>query len=537
MSVAFDPDYALQPMRGPAPRRCEAHDGATLEFRHWPAEGPRRGVLLVLHEAAAATAEGLEDYDVVLLDRQGMRGRKRETADFIRDLQTLTQHLARTDGIAAEETVVIGEEIGALLAAAWVHDYAPPLRALILAAPAFAPRGALPAALGGYASELQADLRETAARIHADAAAIRVPTQLLIDTEAPAGARTRQHRFYCALGTGTKERRLVPARRRPLLAAEAVRAEIARFVETAAARPEPRTPLIEADRYGPAREEADRLASPLPAASLDGLRWAAARAGVAIGSRLSAGMRLGRKAGFDSGAVLDYVYRDRATGLGPLGRVIDRTFLDAIGWRGIRQRRRHLEAMLADALLRLADEGRPRHVLDIAAGHGRYVLGMPAEALALADSVLLRDYCPDNVAAGRRLIAEAGLEDRARFDEGDAFDAESLAAIAPGPTLAIVSGLYELYDANAPIRASLGGLARAVPPGGYLVYTNQPWHPQLEFIARALRSHRGGAAWVMRRRSQAEMDALVAEAGFEKLDQRIDRWGIFTVSLARRRTA
>ncbi|MEO1459804.1 MAG: class I SAM-dependent methyltransferase family protein, partial [Pseudomonadota bacterium] len=201
------------------------------------------------------------------------------------------------------------------------------------------------------------------------------------------------------------------------------------------------------------------------------------------------------------------------------------------------QRRRHLEAMLADALLRLADEGRPRHVLDIAAGHGRYVLGMPAEALALADSVLLRDYCPDNVAAGRRLIAEAGLEDRARFDEGDAFDAESLAAIAPGPTLAIVSGLYELYDANAPIRASLGGLARAVPPGGYLVYTNQPWHPQLEFIARALRSHRGGAAWVMRRRSQAEMDALVAEAGFEKLGQRIDRWGIFTVSLARRRTA
>ncbi len=78
------------------------------------------------------------------------------------------------------------------------------------------------------------------------------------------------------------------------------------------------------------------------------------------------------------------------------------------------------------------------------------------------------------------------------------------------------------------------GLAEAVEPGGYLVYTGQPWHPQLEMIARALTSHRGGQAWVMRRRSQAEMDQLVAAAGFRKITQRIDEWGIFSVSLAQR---
>jgi len=33
------------------------------------------------------------------------------------------------------------------------------------------------------------------------------------------------------------------------------------------------------------------------------------------------------------------------------------------------------------------------------------------------------------------------------------------------------------------------------------------------------------------------MDQLVRDAGFEKIDQRIDQWGIFTVSLARRRVA
>ena len=71
-----------------------------------------------------------------------------------------------------------------------------------------------------------------------------------------------------------------------------------------------------------------------------------------------------------------------------------------------------------------------------------------------------------------------------------------------------------------------------MPPGGCLVYTGQPWHPQLELIARALTSHRAGQAWVMRRRTQAEMDQLVEAAGFRKLRQRIDPWGIFTVSLA-----
>ena len=36
----------------------------------------------------------------------------------------------------------------------------------------------------------------------------------------------------------------------------------------------------------------------------------------------------------------------------------------------------------------------------------------------------------------------------------------------------------------------------------------------------------------MRCRSQAEMDQLVERAGFKKVAMRIDRFGIFTVSLA-----
>jgi hypothetical protein len=117
--------------------------------------------------------------------------------------------------------------------------------------------------------------------------------------------------------------------------------------------------------------------------------------------------------------------------------------------------------------------------------------------------------------------------------QGDAFDRSSLAGLTPRPTIAIVSGLYELFPANEPVLTSLRGLADAVAPGNYLIYTNQPWHPQMEFIARVL-TNREGQPWIMRRRTQAEMDELVRTAGFEKVAMDIDQWGIFTVSLARR---
>ena len=81
---------------------------------------------------------------------------------------------------------------------------------------------------------------------------------------------------------------------------------------------------------------------------------------------------------------------------------------------------------------------------------------------------------------------------------------------------------------------SLSGMFEAVESGGFLIYTCQPWHPQLELIARTLTSHRAQQAWVMRRRTQAEMDELVCHAGFEKIEQWTDDWGIFTVSLAAR---
>ncbi|MEJ2229205.1 MAG: class I SAM-dependent methyltransferase family protein, partial [Alphaproteobacteria bacterium] len=380
-------------------------------------------------------------------------------------------------------------------------------------------------------------LNDAAKRIVADAQAITTPTQLLISRSDWVVRHRPQHEFFERLSSPIKEKHVLDGFYHDTLgeanrsvAVEKVRA----FIRRTFAQEPVQVDLRNADKAGRTYEEASELAKPLAPLSLRNLYWTVARSNIKIGGYFSEGIRLGHQTGFDSGSTLDYVYRNLPAGAGPLGRLIDRHYLNAIGWRGIRQRKKNLEELLKKAIADLSAEIRPVHIVDIAAGHGRYVLEAVNGAATTSTSILLRDYSDHNVRDGTALIQAKGLQDTARFEKGDAFDRESLASIAPHPTIGIVSGLYELFPENDSVCRSLAGLADAIEPGGYLIYTCQPWHPQLEMIARALTSHREGRAWVMRRRTQGEMDQLVAGAGFRKVEQRIDEWGIFTVSLARR---
>lgn len=294
-----------------------------------------------------------------------------------------------------------------------------------------------------------------------------------------------------------------------------------------------RPSLLDADRLGHTCAEAEALAAPLPKNSPRDLYWRATRAGLRLGSLWSDGVKLGFDTGFDSGSTLDYVYRNQPSGSGPLGRLIDRNYLDSIGWRGIRQRKLHAEELLRLAMQRLREEQREVRIVDIAAGHGRYILEALQGVEPLPESILLRDYSEINVRDGSALIEQGprrhrplrqGRRLRSRRPGGAATEAEPR-----GGFRALRAVRRQPHG-----RRLLAGLGEALEEGGYLVYTGQPWHPQLELIARALTSHRQGQAWVMRRRTQAEMDQLVAAAGFRKITQRVDQWGIFSVSLAQK---
>ena len=569
------------------------HDGVDLFYRHWPAATGAAGGAIVLfhrgHEHSGRMAHLVEELDlpdfaVFAWDARGQgrspgaRGFSPSLGTSVRDVQTFIDHIETTHGIAETDIAVVAQSVGAVLVATWAHDYAPLIRCMVLASPAFRVKLYVPFARTALAllqtlrghffvnsyvksrflthdperiASFDADpliarpiavnvllgLYETSDRVVADARAITIPTQLLISGSDFVVHEAPQHRFFERLGASVKERHVLPGfyhdtlgeRDRAIAVAKARAFIVARFEE-----PVDRPSLVASDKIGFTRDESDALASPLPPLSPRGLFWAVARWNVNIGAVFSDGIRIGRRTGFDSGSSLDYVYRNTPQGRGPLGRLIDRIYLQSIGWRGIRRRKAHLEGLVRTTMARIKSRGMPVRIVDIAAGHGRYVLEAIAGSAIKPESVVLRDYSDVNVEAGRELIREKNLAAIAQFVKGDAFDRKSLAGIDPRPTLGIVSGLYELFPDNGGVMRSLDGLAAAIPTGGYLIYTDQPWHPQLAVIARVLTSHRQGQPWVMRRRTQAEMDQLVAAAGFKKIDQRIDDWGMFTVSVAER---
>ena len=572
------------------------HDSVSLFYRHWPAtSGQRRGAVVLFHrghEHGARMAHlvdelNLPDFDFFAWDARGhgqspgQRGHSPSFAHSVRDVQTFVDHIASAHGVALADQYVIAQSVGAVLISTWVHDYAPRIRGMSLASPAFKVKLYVPLARPGLAlmhklrglffvnSYVKAkflthdpariasfeadplisrpiavnillDLYRAADRVVADAQAIVLPTQLLISGADWVVHHKPQHRFFERLGSQVKEKIELPGffhdtlgERDRASAVDKVRAFVLRQFDA----PAPEVNLLQADQHGATADESRALAEPLSALSPRGLYWAATRAGLKLGGLLSDGIRLGHQTGFDSGSTLDYVYRNKAAGVPLLGPVVDRVYLESIGWRGIRQRKLHVEDLLGEAMRRLREAGQPVRVLDIAAGHGRYVLDAVAAEPSGVDAIVLRDYSGINVRDGQALIASRGLQKVARFEKADAFDRAQVGQVQPSPTLAIVSGLYELFPDNTQVGTSLAGVADAVRPGGYLVYTGQPWHPQLEMIARALTSHRQGQAWVMRRRTQAEMDQLVAAAGFRKIAQRVDEWGIFTVSLAVREGA
>jgi len=583
-------------MRTPEERFFEATDGTKLFYRYWPAAdlGSKQAILLLHrgHEHSGRFQHlvdelDLPDFAMFSWDARGHgrsvlpKGSSPGFGTFVKDVDTFAGHVSTTFDIPIENIAVIGQSIGSVLAAAWVHDYAPNIRCMMLAAPAFqvklyvpfarAGLGLLQGVMGDFciksyvkpealthdperiasyktdplitrpiAVRVLLGLYSASDRVVADAQAIRVPTQVLISGSDWVVRVKPQHEFFERLGSAVKEEHVFDGFYHDTLGEKDRHLAIGKareFILKSFATAPRATPLLDADTNGYTKTEFNALSSPLPLASLKRMNFAMTRMAMKTGGRLSNGIRLGLETGFDSGSTLDYVYRDSAAGITPIGKLIDWFYINSIGWRGIRLRKANVEQLLLRAIDMLRAERRPVRILDVAAGHGRYVLDALERSTVKADEVVFRDYSDENVRLGSALIREKKMDCVARFEKGDAFDRKSLAAVQPKATVGVVSGLYELFPDNAPVRESLAGLSDAIESGGYLVYTGQPFHPQLEMIARTLSSHRDHRPWIMRRRTQAEMDQLVEAAGFRKMDQLIDESGIFTVSLAQRNDA
>lgn len=570
--------------------RFRSWDHTPLFYRTWePSTSSRRAIVFIHrgHEHSGrieqlVTDFGLTDFWAFSWDNRGhglspgKRGHANHYDDLVKDLDAFVKHITEKHDIPVENIALVANSVGAVTAVTWVHDYAPRIRAMVLAAPAFRIKLYVPLAVPllrqfqrikptstitsyvkssmlthdpNQARQYDQDplitrtisthvllgLHDTATRILADAGTITTATQVLTAGADHVVKQSPQHRFYHALSSPRKEHHTFAGFRHALFYDKDRQRPIAKartFIENAFAHPQDTSFLLRADQQGATKDEYDALCR--PASPVKQLAYRGQQLSMKTLGRLSKGIRLGWKTGFDSGLSLDYVYENKAQGCTPLGRWMDRCYLNTVGWEGIRQRADHLKSSIKEACLRLEAQGRPVHILDVAAGCGRYIMETVKDQPSANITVELRDNAADNLSAGQRLAETWGLQN-VIFTQADAFDPESICAIDRRPNLVIVSGLYELFPDNQKVLESLSAVSDILAPHGFLIYTGQPWHPQVEMIARTL-ANRNGRPWIMRRRSQAELDELVHSVGIQKTSMKIDHHGIFTVSVAQKRS-
>lgn len=156
-------------MREAQHRTFRTHDGVELFYRHWPAsevsaDQPRQAVMLFHrgHEHSGRIAHLVDELDLPHIDffawdarghgqSPGARGDSPSFATSVRDVQTFCDHLGSAHQIAEDNIAVVAQSVGAVIAATWVHDYAPRIRSLVLASPAFKVKLYVPFARPGLA--------------------------------------------------------------------------------------------------------------------------------------------------------------------------------------------------------------------------------------------------------------------------------------------------------------------------------------------------------------------------------------------------
>jgi SAM-dependent methyltransferase len=412
----------------------------------------------------------------------------------------------------------------ALRLAAWVHDYAPQIKSLIL----FCPTPALSEADRLYRTSPGKEIDDyTLKKFRTDSAAIYTPTLLVISKQPNAADSA----FYKRLGSLKKKQVVINSNASGV--SHLFTQEIINFHGTVRAEDRDYSFLLQADSTGYTWQENYKLMQP-ESHLLRRCYWQLNKAALLIAGQFSTGIKIGLRQGFDSGAMLDYIYENQPSGSSWLAQRIDRAYLNSVPWQGARARKKWVHEHITTAIELLADAGKKINLLDVAAGHGRYIFELSDSLMARIDHVLMRDYDSRNVEFVNQLIAEKSLGHKITYEKGDAFAPDALATLPRDRTLAVASGFYELFDDNAMVLNSMKGVYDALEPGGILVYTGIPWHPRHEYMARVMTRNRDGKLWVLRRRTQQELDYLIRQAGFTKIKQRMDPWGIYSISMARK---
>ncbi|MGQ0794502.1 MAG: class I SAM-dependent methyltransferase family protein, partial [Deltaproteobacteria bacterium] len=115
----------------------------------------------------------------------------------------------------------------------------------------------------------------------------------------------------------------------------------------------------------------DELRDPLPRRSPKYWYYAVLSLMLRTVGMLSEGIRVGYTHGFDSGAMMNYIYENKPRGRFIIGRLIDQAFLNQITCRAFRSIKKIQKEAIAKQIA--GSRGKPLFIADLASGKADYI--------------------------------------------------------------------------------------------------------------------------------------------------------------------
>lgn len=554
-------------------------DGNKIFYRKWNFEKDKK-TLIIIHRGHEHSErlniltqdEKFLKYNIFAYDLRGHGYTKIKSSpnsmDYVRDLDSFVKHIKSEYQIKEEDIFIIANSIGGVILSAYVHDFAPNIAGIALLAPAFEIKLYIPfakqlvtlltkikkdAKVMSYVkakvlthdieeqnkynsdklinkeinAKLLIDLVDMGKRLVEDSMAIELPTMIFSAEKDYVVKNSAEKRFFLNLSSKKREfielenfyHGIIFEKER-----EKVYKMLDDFIQDVFKN---QNTTLDVSPREFSRKEYERIALkeyPLT----EKIFYSIQKFSMRTFGFLSKGISLGLKYGFDSGISLDYIYKNHANGKLLIGKFIDRFYLNQIGWRGVRERKKNLLSLIEEKINSLGEEN--AKILDVAGGTGNYLFDIKEKYPKV--KILINEFKKPNIEVGEKVIKKNNWENIS-FVNYDCFDKETYKKINYTPNIVIISGIFELFENNKMLENTISGITEILNKNGAVIYTGQPWHPQLKQIALVLNSHKGnGKSWLMRRRSEKELDSLFENYNLKKEKMLIDNDGIFTVSLA-----
>ena len=554
-------------------------DGNKIFYRVWNFEKNKKTLIIIHrgHEHSERLSELTQNekflkYNIFAYDLRGHGYTEAKTSpnamDYVRDLDFFIKHIKSEYQIKEEDIFIVANSIGGVILSAYVHDFAPNIAGIALLAPAFEIKLYIPfakqlvtlltkikkdAKVMSYVkakvlthdveeqnkynndklinkeinAKLLIDLANMGKRLVEDSMAIELPTIIFSAEKDYVVKNSAQKKFF--LNLSSKKREFIELENfYHGIIFEKERQKVYKmlddFIQDVFKN---QNTTLDVSPREFSRKEYERIALkeyPLT----EKIFYSIQKFSMRTFGFLSKGMSLGLKYGFDSGISLDYIYKNQANGKLLLGKFIDRFYLNQIGWAGVRERKKNLLTLIEEKINNLDEEN--VKILDVAGGTGNYLFDIKEKYSKV--QILINEFKKSNIEVGEEVIKKNNWKNIS-FVNYDCFDRETYKKIDYTPNIVIISGVFELFEDNNMLENTISGVAEILEKNGAVIYTGQPWHPQLKQIALVLNSHKGNdKSWLMRRRSEKELDGLFEKYNLNKEKMLIDNNGIFTVSLA-----